>query len=227
MTSRLHHILVIACLVTSVHCSDDAAAEPAAVSAARDAEVPRDEGARPSRDAGADVVNDAGFRRAEPTLPSTSAEPRTISCGARECSVAPNPLLKVLEDFRGFQTMLLAAEPCCLDDVAAPCGITPAPGADCEPLAIPDARCPGLDLHMLTSFAEGMNLVGCCIAGACGQDGSLLGRGCIENDEAAANFSFIPVIATVANFPAARSCNDPRDADRDEDGGAGAPDAGR
>jgi hypothetical protein len=118
---------------------------------------------------------------------------------------------------------LPTAVACCLDVAKGTCGSAAATGATCEPPSVPDTRCPGVDLGGLGAIAGGATaglgnlMTGCCTpTGACGLDGSIFGRGCVENGEAKAMIGAIPLIGTLLMLPPPLQCNRPQDS---SDGG--------
>ncbi|HET6334648.1 MAG TPA: hypothetical protein VFG30_15605 [Polyangiales bacterium] len=113
---------------------------------------------------------------------------------------------------------LPVAVACCFDEAKGTCGSAAATGATCEVPSTPDTRCPGVDLGALGAAAGGAaaglgNLMtGCCTpTGACGLDGSIFGRGCVENSEAKAMIGAIPFVGTLLNLPPALQCDRPQD----------------
>jgi hypothetical protein len=131
----------------------------------------------------------------------------TISCGGMEC--APPPAgLSALAGGLPIQGVPIPIA-CCVDDAAGPvCGTAPSAMGTCEPRALADARCPGIDPGALLQFAGGA-IDGCCTAdNACGVDGALFGRGCIENAEAASELGMIPLLGSTITVPAPRACAD-------------------
>jgi len=143
--------------------------------------------------------------------------PVTVRCGSAQCA-APVSLLSA------FPTGLPAPVACCVDTSKGTCGTAAMQGAACEPVAVADTRCLGIDLAALGGAAPGggMTAGGCCINNACGLDGALFGRGCVENGEAARMLSSIPVIGGLIAVPAPRACDAPPVVERD----AGSEDAG-
>jgi hypothetical protein len=118
--------------------------------------------------------------------------------------------------------------PCCLDETAEKCGIAASAGATCEAPAVADNRCPGINLGAAGGLAGGgASMVGCCIDNACGQDGAMFGRGCVENSVAKTMLGGIPLIGSLLMVPGARACDavpDDHDAGVDD---AGTDDAGK
>jgi hypothetical protein len=110
---------------------------------------------------------------------------------------------------------------CCFDAAQSVCGMETTAGAMCEAPARSDARCPGLDLGAFGGVLGGSHMAGCCIDNACGLDGALLGRGCVENAEARTALAGIPLIGNLAKVPAPMAC------DRGNEADAGSEDAGR
>ncbi|MEY4582406.1 MAG: hypothetical protein RL701_7109 [Pseudomonadota bacterium] len=147
--------------------------------------------------------------------------PGGVRCGASECVPPTNPLSGLLGGF-GTGGGALAAAACCIDAALGTCGVATSAGA-CEPLAVSDPRCPGLDLSEVQSATSGLGgqlsalatlgalsaagTQGCCIENACGQDGAILGRGCVENAEASSALAAVPLIGSLVKVPAARNCD--------------------
>jgi hypothetical protein len=138
-----------------------------------------------------------------------------MSCGSSQCTVATNPLAGLLG------AAVPASVACCVDEAKGTCGTAAMTGATCEPPAVADPRCPGIDLGALSGLtamfgAGGGAMTGCCVNNACGLDGMLLGRGCVENSEAKTALAALPVIGTLINVPAPIACDHP-----DTDSGVG------
>lgn len=89
---------------------------------------------------------------------------------------------------------------CCLDQSASTCGITNSASTVCEARAVADPRCPAFQLIPNSST------VPCCINNACGQDGSGVGRGCIENSVFSRQFP------SGTTTPPSRACDAAADA---------------
>jgi hypothetical protein len=113
---------------------------------------------------------------------------------------------------------------CCLDESNGTCGTAASEGAACEAPAAPDSRCPGFSLGALGAAAGGLlgnTMQGCCTPNnQCGLDGSIFGRGCVENGEASSMISALPFIGTLIMFPPTLACDRPIEDD------AGVDDAG-
>ncbi|MEY4583465.1 MAG: hypothetical protein RL701_8168 [Pseudomonadota bacterium] len=140
----------------------------------------------------------------------STAAPAPIACGSKQCSPPANPFAAILGGGATTGISLPGipqAVACCLDSAAGTCGVGTEGGA-CEAPAVADPRCPSLDLGPLGSFIGG-GALGCCINNACGQDGSLFGRGCVENKEAASMIGAIPLIGQMAQVPGSRACDAP------------------
>jgi hypothetical protein len=137
--------------------------------------------------------------------------PPPVACGDKQCT-APMSLLSGLP-FPG----LPVAVACCVDEAEGTCGSAAAEGATCEPPAVPDERCPGVNLAQLGPIAGGLSgqqMMGCCTPnGDCGLDGAFFGRGCVENGEARAQLGAIPLIGTL--LPNARRCDAPPETEED------------
>jgi hypothetical protein len=148
-----------------------------------------------------------------------------VACGSNQCTVPPNPLAGLLSGFGGggLPTTSVA---CCIDAAKGTCGTAAMSGATCEPPAVADPRCPGPDLGALGGLGAmfgvggGAAMPGCCVDNACGLDGALLGRGCVENSAAKSALGALPGIGTLINVPPPLACDRPMD-------DAGAEDAGQ
>ena len=140
------------------------------------------------------------------------------------CAPRSNPLTSLIGGL-GAVISLPSGVPCCQDASLGICGAAASEGAACELFAAPDTRCPSIDLGALGAAAGGaaagpLNAFGCCTAnGACGLDGSLFGRGCVENSEARALLGMIPLVGSLIPLPPPLACDRPLD-------DAGTPDAG-
>jgi hypothetical protein len=105
-------------------------------------------------------------------------------------------------------------------------------GGTCEPPAVADSRCPGLNLGAAAGALGGAGMMsGCCLDNQCGQDGSLFGRGCVENSQVKSMISAVPLIGTLAMVPPALACDRPMEMmptkpTKPDDRDAGADDAG-
>ncbi len=144
--------------------------------------------------------------------------PPPVPCGSTLCTPIPSPITGLLGMFGGGAAVpgLPMAVACCLDEAAGKCGTAAAEGAMCEAPAAPDARCPGFSLGALGAAAGGAAsglgalAQGCCTpSNMCGLDGSIFGRGCVENNEARTMLGAIPIIGTLLTVPAARACDAP------------------
>jgi hypothetical protein len=170
----------------------------------------------PSPSAGKSGAGSAG-RSGSPARAGTGGTaPAPLECGSASC-VAPTSVLSALP------LGIPAPVACCVDEGAGECGSAESEGATCEPAATEDERCPGVDLSALGALAGaaagGMQMTGCCTPdNACGLDGALFGRGCVENSAAQAQLGAIPLIGSVIAIPAARACDAPP-APIDEDAG--------
>jgi hypothetical protein len=152
------------------------------------------------------------------------APPPPVPCGANTCTPAPSPLTGLIGMFGGGAAIpgLPMSVACCLEESTGTCGTAASEGATCEPPATPDARCPGFSLGALGAAAGGAALgnlsQGCCTSSnMCGLDGSIFGRGCVENGEAKA---MLGPLSTFLTVPGSMACDAPAADD------AGAGDAG-
>jgi hypothetical protein len=130
--------------------------------------------------------------------------PRT-ECGTFLCT---GPMASLSSLFGGIVAM---PQPCCFDAEQGTCGYAANSGSTCEAIAVPDDRCPSIDLTASagsTLAAQlGVNSVaGCCMNNMCGVDGALFGRGCIENSEAKVMLSGVPLIGGLVQVPDPQPC---------------------
>lgn len=144
--------------------------------------------------------------------------PQPVECGATTCTPAMSPLTGFLGLLGDAAGQLPVPAACCLPDDS--CGVTSTTTPSlCEPPATEDKRCPAIDTSGGGAAAGGglgglgaglqLSMVGCCIENKCGQDGALLGRGCVENSEASSMLSAIPLIGMFARVPTAQACDAP------------------
>ncbi|MEY4578941.1 MAG: hypothetical protein RL701_3644 [Pseudomonadota bacterium] len=96
-----------------------------------------------------------------------------------------------------------------------------------------DSACPGIDLSALAALVGGLgknapnDKAGCCTNDACGINGVIFGRGCVENDEMRRILQGVPVVGPLIAVPAAATCESPiaKPVKQGlEDGGVVAPD---
>jgi hypothetical protein len=129
-----------------------------------------------------------------PTPAQDSAMPMTMTaepvpCGSTMCQPPSSPLAALGGAIPGLGALTSALPmpvACCLDSTAGTCGLAMTKGATCEPRATADTRCPSVDLGQFMAIAGNMGF-GCCTSdNLCGIDGSVFGRGCIEDAEAGA-----------------------------------------
>jgi hypothetical protein len=144
--------------------------------------------------------------------------PEPVACGSSMCTPRPNPLTALLGMFGmgGQLPGLPSPVACCLDESTGACGTAAMAGATCEAPAVADSRCMGFSLGALGAAAGGANAglgnlaSGCCTpSGMCGLDGSIFGRGCVENGEAKAMLGALPFIGTLLMVPAPIACDHP------------------
>ncbi|MET0391386.1 MAG: hypothetical protein ABW321_35760 [Polyangiales bacterium] len=155
----------------------------------------------------------------------TNTPPPPVACGATQCSAPSNPITSLISQFGGGAALPIPTPAaCCLDEAAGTCGVTASTGGACEAPSKPDARCPAINLGMFGGLAGGA-MQGCCIDNKCGQDGSLFGRGCVENSQAQS--MLMPLLGGFATIPAPQACDAaPPTAGTGDDAGVGEDDAG-
>lgn len=151
----------------------------------------------------------AGTTGSSGTAGSTTPPPMPVPCGSQTCNPPSNPLSGLLSSFGGGAVSGLPTPvACCLEESSGKCGVATMAGGTCEALAVADARCPGIAAP--GGFGGGGNMAGCCINNKCGQDGSLFGRGCVENSEAKGMISAIPLVGGLLMLPPSRACDAPQ-----------------
>lgn len=100
----------------------------------------------------------------------------------------------------------------------------------CEAPATPDSRCASVNLGALGAAAGGLTAGfgrGCCTpSNQCGLDGSIFGRGCVDNAEASSMLAAIPFIGTLIMVPASKTCDTPLTTTPPATDDAGSADAG-
>jgi len=172
------------------------------------------------RDAGMQKL-DSGTNAATPPVqvPSDASvmQAAPIDCGATTCAVLTDPLAAIRPLLGG-----VPAEACCFSATDGTCGVAAMPGAACEVPAVVDTTCPSVDFGVLAALLGPMPAggFGCCTAaGQCGLEGSLFGRGCVENSEAATIVAAIPLVGTLVMLPTSVACGQAGDGGA-EDGGS-------
>ena len=167
---------------------------------------------------------DAGMRTLTQPVSAPSAPPPSsagaaampappVACGPNECTRPQNIAADLLMKVTGLPMTGAETLACCLDEEAGICSSAASLGASCDTVAVMDSRCPGVDLSALSDLVGGLfdstqdAMIGCCTHGACGLNGQLFGRGCVENAEAKRMLSVVPVIGPLINVPAPRACD--------------------
>ena len=169
---------------------------------------------------------DAGTRTitqpvATPTKPAASAGAAAVpaspsppvACGAVECTRPQNLAADLLANVTGLPMTGAETVACCLDEEQGICSSAASLGASCDTVAVMDTRCPGVDLSALSDLVGGLfdstkdAMIGCCTHDACGLNGKIFGRGCVENAEAKRMLSVVPVIGPLISVPAPRACD--------------------
>jgi hypothetical protein len=153
----------------------------------------------------------SGNQRLPGTLDAMVAPP-PVACGDNVCVPPSDRLAIFLSGLRN--SGLISVSPptpaaCCLEPKGGVCGITPFGGGSCEPLPVPDDRCLAIDLRRLGTSARGLERPACCIDGMCGQDQTLIGRGCVENSQVWLQLKSVPFIGSLAQVPPPRRCDAP------------------
>jgi hypothetical protein len=166
---------------------------------------------------------DAGDPNRAAAQPATATRPDASSvslpppapplqCGPTECTPPKNIAADLLKSVTGLPMTGADTVACCLDEQAGVCSSAASPGAACDVVAVSDNRCPGVDLSALADLVGGLvdstrdAMIGCCTHDACGLDGQIFGRGCVENAEAKRMLSAVPVIGPLIMVPPPRAC---------------------
>jgi len=135
----------------------------------------------------------------------------SVPCGSTTCSAPPDPTMGL-----GAMFGLGAPKACCVDEAMGTCGVMNMMTAMCAeppPPPTPDPSCPGVALGA-------MAMVGCCVDGQCGVDGTVFGMGCVENASAAQQIMAIPLIGGFIMIPPPQACSaSGDDGGTDSDGG--------
>jgi hypothetical protein len=144
-----------------------------------------------------------------------------LACGPSECTRPKNVAADLLMSVTGLPMTGADTVACCLDESEGVCSAAASPGATCDTVAVMDNRCPGVDLSALADLVGGLfdmtrdAMIGCCTHDACGLDGKIFGRGCVENADAKRMLSAVPVIGPLIKVPPPRPCALGPDSDHD------------
>jgi hypothetical protein len=154
---------------------------------------------------GAGTLSTAGVNVIEP------AASASVTCGETQCGAPKNVAADLLRGVTGFSMTGAETVGCCLEAASSTCSAGPIAGGTCDVLAVPEPRCPGVDLSALVALVGGLGssaqtMLGCCTHDLCGQDGELFGRGCVENGEAKRMLSAIPVVGPLIKVPLPQQC---------------------
>jgi hypothetical protein len=144
--------------------------------------------------------------------PPSAPPPATVECGTKQCAAPSNVAGDLLRNVTGLQITVPDPSPCCIDEAEAICGSASGPGMACDTPAVAESSCPGIDLSALASLVGGLGkkaesaMIGCCTHGACGLDGALFGRGCVENADAKRMLSSVPIVGALITVPPPAAC---------------------
>lgn len=144
--------------------------------------------------------------------PPSAPRPAEVECGAKQCIAPSNVAGDLLRGVTGLEITVPDPSPCCIDEAAELCGSASGPGMACDTPAVAEASCPGIDLSALASLVGGLGkkaesaMIGCCTHGACGLDGALFGRGCVENADAKRMLSNVPIVGALITVPPPAAC---------------------
>jgi hypothetical protein len=181
-----------------------------------------DDAPQPLMDAGTQTITQPVAAPSKLDASATQPKPPApIACGPVECERPQNLAADLLMNVTGLPMTGAETVACCLDEAQGVCSSAASIGASCDTVAEMDSRCPGVDLSALSDLVGGLfdstrdAMIGCCTHGACGLNGKIFGRGCVENAEARRMLSVVPVIGPLINVPAPRAC----DLDEDRDAG--------
>jgi hypothetical protein len=144
--------------------------------------------------------------------PPSASRPAAVACGAKQCSAPSNIAGDLLRGVTGLQITVPDPSPCCVDDADEICGSASGPGVECDTPAVAEPSCPGIDLSALAALVGGLGnkaesaMIGCCTHGACGLNGALFGRGCVENADAKRMLSNVPIVGALITVPPPAAC---------------------
>jgi hypothetical protein len=183
--------------------------------------VPSGQAGAASATAGAPARAGSGATAGVNVLVAAAQSP-SVACGATQCRAPKNVAADLLRGVTGLSMTGAETVGCCLDEASSTCSSAPSAGVACDVVAVPEPRCPGVDLAALVALVGGLGpnaqtMLGCCTHGMCGQDGALFGRGCVENGEAKRMLGAIPVVGPLIKVPDAMPC--PAAASGDADAG--------
>lgn len=170
----------------------------------------------------AEVVDASAVRSNAPPVPAKpdasavslagAAVSPPLACGPSECVRPKNIAADLLMSVTGLPMTGAETVACCLDEGEGVCSAAASAGASCDTVAVSDNRCPGVDLSALADLVGGLfdmtrdAMIGCCTHDACGLDGKIFGRGCVENADAKRMLSAVPVIGPLIKVPPPRPC---------------------
>jgi hypothetical protein len=144
--------------------------------------------------------------------PPGATRPTTVPCGSMQCNAPSNVAGNLLRGVTGLQITVPDAAPCCVDEAEEVCGSASRAGVACDTPAAAEPSCPGIDLSALASLVGGLGkkadsaMIGCCTHGACGLDGALFGRGCVENADAKRMLGNVPIVGALITVPPPAAC---------------------
>jgi hypothetical protein len=146
------------------------------------------------------------------TDPPSASRPAQVACGTKQCDAPSNVAGDLLRAVTGLEITVPDPSPCCVDEADELCGSASGPGVACDIPAAAESSCPGIDLSALASLVGGLGkkaesaMIGCCTHGACGLDGALFGRGCVENADAKRMLSNVPIVGALITVPPPAAC---------------------
>lgn len=149
---------------------------------------------------------------AKPDASAVNLAAATVTCGTTECMRPKNIAADLLMSVTGLPMTGAETVACCVDEGEGVCSAAASMGASCDTVAVSDDRCPGVDLSALADLVGGLfdmtrdAMIGCCTHDACGLDGKIFGRGCVENADAKRMLSAVPVIGPLIKVPPPRPC---------------------
>jgi hypothetical protein len=144
--------------------------------------------------------------------PSPAPRAPATDCGQTQCVAPANIAGDLLRSATGLAIIVPDAFACCVDETQGMCGSAAELGGMCDTPAIAETSCTGIDLSSLAALVGGLGangksaMIGCCTHGACGLDGALFGRGCVENADAKRMLSAVPLIGALICVPPPAAC---------------------
>lgn len=135
-----------------------------------------------------------------------------IECGPVLCPAPHNIAGELLRTIAHVERNIPDAVACCVDPDRGICGTAASSDDPCDSPTVLNPQCPGIDLSALAALVGGFgkdtpsDTTGCCTRDACGIDGLIFGRGCVENNEMRRILSAVPIVGPLITVPQPAVC---------------------